>query len=485
MKHTSGISLVEVLVTMAVLGTGLLAVASFQSGLLTNSGTSKASSEALAFAQARIEKFRDFKIGDTDLVTSRTEFDSVFTDSNGSYAFDTFSDGQGGSTTTYQGNNANYTRKYLITGGNGEEKSIEVIVDWTNRKGEAQSIVLNTEIDWKAPRLVGDLALESRGSKIPAIAGRASIGDGTLPTGVSTTPNGDGTALYDDGSGDLKLVVGNDIALTLTNACQENGGNCIDFVKIKGRVFIDVVTTNTPPGEVYVVASGAAYCHRYYLDADGAPVNVTELTTSAALTVSNGDYNYYDYTCYLGGGWLGNIGVLLEHGISQNDKICMGDPTSNVSTEQPVIAARRSYRGMLYKHDLNNSPSYQEQYTVTNTDGSNSTFTRYYSVGIADSVELPDPVDNSQKPHDFVLSSLAVAVTSGSKCIEVSAGSPGPMMRPDTDVDNDGNNGDMFAGMPTDWVCLNSSSNSYLDGFDSSIFGADSSCAYDPRLGGI
>jgi len=289
MKQIRGISLVEVLVTMAVMGTGLLAVASFQSGLLTSSGTSKASTEALAFAQARIEKFRNFKIADNDLVTNRSEFDLVFADSNGSYVFDTFDDGQGGSTTTYQGNNANFTRKYQITGGNGEEKAILVVVDWSNRQGEAQNVTLNTEINWKAPRLVGDLSLEGRGSKLPSMKGRAHLGDGILPQNVTTTLNGDGTALYDDGTGDLKLVVGNTIVLTLENACQPNGGNCIDFAKIKGRVFIDGSSTPTPAlGNVYVAASGAAYCHRYYIDSGGSAVNVTSLTTSALLTESTG-----------------------------------------------------------------------------------------------------------------------------------------------------------------------------------------------------
>jgi len=485
MKQLRGISLVEVLVTMAVMGTGLLAIASFQSGLLTNSGTNKASTEALTFAQSRIEKFRNFKIADSDLVTKRSEFDSVFVDSNGSYVFDTFDDGQGGSTTTYNGNNANFTRKYQITGGNGEEKTIVVVVDWTNRQGETQNISLNTEIDWKAPRLVGDLSLDGRGPKVPSITGRAYLGKGTLPQNITTTPNGDGTALYDDGSGDLKLVVGSDIVLTLEKACQPNGGSCIGFAKIKGRVFIDVSSSNTPLGDVYVAASGAAFCHRYYIGSGGTSINVTSSTTSALLTESTGSYKYFDYTCYLGGGWHGNVGILLAGGLSQNDKICMGDPTSNEDDEKPVIAASRAYRGMLYKQDVNNSPNYREEYTTTDGNGNTSTFTRYYSVGIGDSVELPDPYDSSQKPHDFVLASLPPSATSGSNCVEVSPGSPGPMMRADTDTDGDGTNGDMFVGMPTDWVCLNSANNGYIDAFDASIYGADSTCAADPRLGGL
>jgi len=477
MKFIKGISLVEVLVTMAVMGTGLLAVASFQSGLLTNSGTNKARTEALAFAQTRIEQFRNYDV-DGDLVTNRAEFDAEFVDTAGSPVFDTFDDGQGGTTTIYHGNNANFTRKYEITGGADVEKAIEVVVEWDDRKGENQSVALNTEIDWSPTRAAGDLALGSRGPLIPSATGRAHLGEGTLPAGELTTPNGDGTAIYNDGTEDLKLVVGDDIVLTLENACDTNSGSCLGFVKIKGRVFIDVATTNTPPGEVYVVASDAAYCHRYYVDSGGTSHNVIGSTTSALLTSSAGNYKYYDYTCYLGGGWHGNVGILLDGGIGLTNKICMGDPTSLLDHEKPVIAARRAYRGMLYKHDPNNSPSYKEEYIDTEHGGT-TLIPRFYSVGIGDEVELPDPLDSSQKPHDFVLATLAASDTDGEKCIVVS-NSAGPMMRADTDVDGDSVNGDMFADMPTDWFCLNNATNDYIDGFDAGIYGADDDCAYDP-----
>ena len=72
MKHTRrGFSLIEVLVAMAVMATGLLAVATFQSELISGSGNNKARSEALALAQARIEQFRNY--------SNRDEFDTTIT----------------------------------------------------------------------------------------------------------------------------------------------------------------------------------------------------------------------------------------------------------------------------------------------------------------------------------------------------------------------------------------------------------------------
>jgi hypothetical protein len=51
------------------------------------------------------------------------------------------------------------------------------------------------------------------------------------------------------------------------------------------------------------------------------------------------------------------------------------------------------------------------------------------------------------------------------------------MVRPDSNVDGDLVNGDLFAGNPTDFVCLNAG---YLDHHDTSVFGYDSTCPYDP-----
>src|SRR5690606_34053155 len=96
-------------------------------------------------------------------------------------------------------------------------------------------------------------------------------------------------------------------------------------------------------------------------------------------------------------------------------------------------------------------------------DGSN--LVRYYSQGIADGTELPDP-DTEQVSHDFVIGSMNQNLTAGSNCV-----SQGIMVRADSDVN--GEPGDLFAGMPTDFFCLNRSTDGkkYLDDFDEDAFG--------------
>ena len=441
MKHArAGFSLVEVLVAMAVMATGLLAVATFQSDLISGSGINKARSEALALAQARIEQFRNY--------SDRTDFDAWFTDTNTAYTPDG----------TINGTNAVFTRKYAVS-SSGDVKTLKVRVEWKDRQDEAQNVELTTQLGWEPPRSAGDMVNDNRGELVPSATGRAYLGEGSLPDGATTTDNGDGTKLYEDGD-DLKLAVGNDIVLTLEDACQTE--TCIDFVKIKGKVYIDTGTAgNVDPGDVYVKASDAAYCHRYYYNQQNQAVDITAATTSAEET-ANGDYKYFYYTCYLGGGWHGNIGILLSGGIQQTDKICQGDPTSADAYADPVISARRVYRGMLYKIDNNNASGKEE---IPNTNG----LIRYYSVGIADQTELPVP-NSGQASHDFVISSMAVGDTTGDKCI-----SAGPMVRSDSNVN--GTVGDLFAGVPTDFVCLNPS---YVDSFDSSKYGVENTCPFDP-----
>lgn len=441
MKNThKGFSLIEVLVAMAVMATGLLAVATFQSELISGSGINKARSEALALAQARIEQFRNY--------TDRSEFDSWFASTNNTYVTEG----------TINGTNAVFTSKYAISGAT-DVKTVQVVVEWTDRLNDAHKVVLNTQVGWEPPRTAGDLINENRGSKVPSATGRAHLGEGTLPEGATTTDNGDGTKLYEDGN-DLKLAVGDDIVLTLEDACQTD--TCLDFVKIKGKVYIDTGTAVTvTPGDVYVKASDAAYCHRYFYDDQGNAVDVAADTTSAEAT-SSGDYKYFNYTCYLGGGWHGNIGILLDGGLQQTDKVCLGDPTSNDAYADPVISARRVYRGMLYKIDNNNVSGKEE---IPNTNH----LVRYYSVGIADQTELPVP-ESGQASHDFVISTMAVSDTTGDKCI-----SAGPMVRDDSNVN--GTVGDLFAGVPTDFVCLNPS---YVDNYDSNVYGVEDSCPFNP-----
>jgi len=436
-----GIGLLEVLIAALVLAIGVAAVTKLQGDFFAASGESKARAEALAIAQSRLETMRNYM----NEIETQTEFQTTY---------DVVSDAN---TATINGVNASYSREETIA-ANGEGRTVTVTVAWDDALGDEQSVALSTVLVFVSPRAPGDAANEAAGPLVSAPTGRAELGKGAAPVGATLTSNSDGTSLYDSGDGNLNLVFGggNKIVLTLVDACDAAGGNCTDFVKISGRVFIDAATQSINPGEINVQASDAAFCTRFF-EVGGSVSVVQPSTTSAALTAS-GDYKYFDYTCYLGGGWHGNIGLLLSGGIAQNDKVCMGDPVSANAWEAPVIGTRRAYRGMIYTKDTNGDP-------VVDANGD----VVYESYGVADAAVIPN-ISAGEHPHDFVIGTMATSALDGSNCI-----SAGLMVRNDANVN--GTAGDLFEGNPEDFVCLN---DGLLDAYDTAVYGSYTTCPYDP-----
>jgi Tfp pilus assembly protein PilV len=465
-KRHWGFGLIEILVTLGVLSVGIVGVTVLQGTVTKQSAENKSRAEALAIAQSRIEEMRNYT-GDVDTLA---EFNTLFANTSG-YA----------NSTAVTGTNATYTRDEQI-GTSGELKTLTVRVTWSDSDNVSQTVNLSTQLSYVAPRSIGDTALEASASVVDAPTGRARLGDSTLPTNIelsSLAANSDGTYLYNQGTERMLVTQDREVVLTLEDACQTETGTCIDFVRIKGRVYIDRTSQGSlSPGGVFVIASDAAYCARYYTAANGTVTRVTRDTTSTITTGNgtNGSYTYFDYTCYLGGGWHGNIGILLAGGMSSSTKICIGDATKTLSTDdpflKPVIAARRVYRGMLYKpvssggvyiQGDNNASVMVESYTKNG-----NTLPRYYSQGIRDSVVLPVP-NSGQKTHDFVVGSFQQNLTDGTNCT-----TQGVMTRTDATVS--GVSGGLFAGVPTDFVCLN---DGLLDNYDSAYSKA-TACPYDP-----
>ena len=445
-KRYWGFGLIEILVTLGVLSVGILGVTVLHSTVTKQSSENKSRAEALAIAQSRIEDLRNYT-GDVD---SLAEFNTLFANTNG-YS----------NSATITGTNASFTRDEQI-GSSGDLKTLAVRVTWSDPDGDSQSVSLNTRLSYIPPRSIGDTALEAAASVVDAPTGRARLGEGTLPQNATTTSNSDGTSLYDSGGTDLALVSNNQIVLTLAEACQLENNTCIDFVRIKGRVYIDQTTRSSlNPGDVYVIASDAAFCARHYT-ANGTTSPVTAGQTNTVSTAT-GSYEYFDYTCYIGGGWHGNIGILLANGLANTDKICVGDPVTVDAWATPVLAARRVYRGMLYKMDDSTASGKEE---ISTNSGP---MVRYYSQGIKDSQQLPVP-NSGQKTHDFVIGSFNQNLTDGSNCE-----TQGVMVR--TDATISGVTGALFSNLPTDFICLN---NGYLDTYDTNVFGHVSTCPYDP-----
>jgi len=442
-----GFSLIEILITLGVLSTGILALAVLHGVITRQSFDNKARAEALVLAQSRIEELRNY----TSEARSLGEFSRLFPDTSGLT-----------NATTLAGINSIFTRSERFSGAAGL-RDLLVSVTWADSTGSPHAVQLETTLTFVSPRSIGDTLLESLKPLVDPPSGRARAGEVSLPADARLTPNGDGTALYQDDNMNLMLISGDQIVLTLAQACRTEDGKCRDFTRIKGTVYIDTETQpSLNPATVHVVASDAAFCARYYTK--GGTVYPLMSGTTAVMSTANDGYRYFNYTCYLGGGWHGNIGVVLATGIKQTDKVCMGDPLAGNSWEFPIIASRRVYRGMLFKHDSSTASGKEE---IRDRQGSN--LIRYYSKGIGDSIELPVP-GSGQQGHDFVIASLPASAEAESACSTEAI-----LLRPDSALN--GGIGDRFAGMPADFVCLN---NGLLDIYNQDIYGHNESCPYNP-----
>ncbi len=492
-RSQPGFTLIEVMVAFAVLAFGLLAIVSFQSKLVSNSSHNKARSEAIALAQEKLDQIRSY----TDEESLVANLEGAAAPTAGDEFPASMADGAYPAVAEpLEGVNADFERRWDVT-VTGNVADVAVTVSWTDPALGAQSVSLNSAVTWKNPGGGAELTDVST-PLVPSATGRARLGEGIVPvTDVSEgSKNGDGTATGDfDSDGDLELVDltsedddGNArVVLTLKAACNLDTGLCTDFVKIKGRVYSP--SSGRALSDVYVLASDAAFCAR-------------DLADSGSI----GTYNYYDYTCYIGGGWHGNIGILINAN-NADDYACVGDPDaedaepwleSQVAWKKVELVKRRVYRGVINKKTTIDSgepvqdivPGYIRYYATTDGNGD----IVYYSKGIGDAVELPDPALTGPADHwsgylsnwwfrdgghDFVLindnkPTRADCVTA-LKALEAAAGQ------------------DLFKNVPGDFVCLNNDwkfnwyssgnpndYNLYLDDFDEDTERAPDDCPFDP-----
>jgi type IV pilus modification protein PilV len=151
-----GFTLLEALVALLIVSFGMLAVASFQVTLSSNSDYAKQRSEALRLAQEKLEELRSFSSVDT-VSNSTTQMDWDDIASCSSACSDTIT-GNGTWMSNSYYSNTNYTRTWTVTrdGSNSAvntslQKWIRVSVAWTDRSNTAQSVTLTSTISRSDP----------------------------------------------------------------------------------------------------------------------------------------------------------------------------------------------------------------------------------------------------------------------------------------------------------------------------------------------
>lgn len=232
-----------------------------------------------------------------------------------------------------------------------------VHVTWTDAKDASQTVSIASVLAWDNPATAA--AIKSGGlqggNTVLKPTGKTKVG-GTLAPG-SSTGNPDGTRTHRSSDGKYVQLLDSTGKVLLTTECSQTGNwtNC-DFSTISGYVYIDY-DNNADPANIFVMSSDAAYCDKKRTtpsDPDSALlleyVNASgSIQTTAFSPANTNKYKRFYYTCYVGPGWFGRVGVVRTDNANTNDRVCMGDPSITTSTDltgrQPQLATARDYRG--------------------------------------------------------------------------------------------------------------------------------------------
>jgi prepilin-type N-terminal cleavage/methylation domain-containing protein len=143
-KSTAGFTLVEVIVALLILSTGILGLVRFQGTILANSSFSREHSEAVLIAQRKVEELRSY---------------AALAPSAGSLAYADVIDGAD----TLPGKTGDYQRVWSVTDSAGPDyKQLNTDVTWTDVQGNDQTVSVTTEIGRIHPALTAVAILPPR-----------------------------------------------------------------------------------------------------------------------------------------------------------------------------------------------------------------------------------------------------------------------------------------------------------------------------------
>lgn len=161
-NQARGLSLIEALLALAVMGFGMLAVVGLQSTLRQNGDQSRQRTEALRLAQDAVEQWRSYSVLDT--TTDRMAYQDIVTPVGDE---------------TITGANASYTLRRTVSiedavpgADSPKRRLLTVQVIWRDRTDQEQRVVLSSMINETAPELAATLALASDASPVRRPLGR-------------------------------------------------------------------------------------------------------------------------------------------------------------------------------------------------------------------------------------------------------------------------------------------------------------------------
>lgn len=337
-RKQQGLALIEAMVAFMVVGVGVLGVLKINSTLLAGTGQSKARAEAVALAQERLERARDFNLqtacADPALDTPAEE---AIAGINEAYTV----------TTTFTN---------LDTVG---WKDVSICVRWragscaANQPGDR--VLLNSRLACSGmgtSAQIGQGGSQSRnGGFLKTPAGRATTGtniDYTSEAGdtqVGSTDTTFKTKTIRRDNGDLILVSTdtNKILLITRKLSCENEAPA--YSTIRGKILLESQGGSPiiPTANLFPLISEGAVCR----------LDTTSISTNKYPSSGTTEYFWADYKCFVGAEWWGNIGVVSTEGGNGDTvakRACTGNSagatlSNNIYSKHPQLSGSRAYRG--------------------------------------------------------------------------------------------------------------------------------------------
>lgn len=315
-----GFVLIEALVALLVVAFAALGISKISSVVMSSAGDSRARAEASLIAESALEQLRNHVI--------QTQFTANFANGSTSIA-----------PRTIAGGTATFSVTSTVTTIDTLQRGINVAVAWSSNTGQAQSVNLSSRVVW------------DNSDTQPSV----SSGGGGIPVNSTITPRGDAKRVnlpkYQVGSIPGTSTGINDYKV------YDNGGTS-ELIDSTGRVVIEAKGGFAAIiGRVYFFrTSGPAQEPNDFmvrLSSEGECIFNTGQNPTP-ITKDGKTYDYFDYRCYVGRGWYGNVAVVPLNS-NQNFSTCVGDPglpaanaANSLVAPQAQRSNSRSYRGFEY-----------------------------------------------------------------------------------------------------------------------------------------
>ena len=294
MNHSQrGFSMIEVMISIVVLGFGLLALAALQTSVIRSSSETKAQTIALQLAKDKIEDLRSFQtLAGYKALTSSTA-DETLNDASGDLSGVNFTRSWVVQRFGYAPSSTSFVSIATLTGdtpatvggvaitADNEYKTVAVTVSWTDANGATQSVRLDDAIGALSPSDGSKVVLNNQ-STSQARKPQVLIYDPGATGGVIPIAVGNGTSTAASNPTPVVKGKNNDVAETLFEVLTYAGtsGN----VLAQSRVETAVVGCTCSTANAPAATTARGYRPTYWNGYRYSPPNATTDKPTAGWT---------------------------------------------------------------------------------------------------------------------------------------------------------------------------------------------------------